>query len=618
MRERFTTASARVAETALARVDAAEQAVMAAQKKQREALVSGERTAQLDAEERMALAQTELAEAKSDAEEKALEASQAALDIVQQKTDNFLDTAEAMGTEFGSLSVDAINNMIQGSDIDLGTALSMQKRAELLKEREETKNEAEQLKLDKEIEALDRAASGAAGEAVAGIATLDNALAAGTIDQDAYDSLSQEMGFAAEELSPLEKRIKELEAEEQTIENQKALQELKEQQALAGEGVDIINTTAQIPDDKTMTAEDIYSTYKLPRLGKQDMKGECGAFVNDVLGMASRYGDTYASKFKNVNNFNPLAPTAGAVFVSTLGNEKNGHTGFVESVNYEDGTVTLVDMNRYGKRKFDRRTVNISDLVTKEGITGYENVANTVKTANPKEGDFTKIVNENIESGMTEEEARKLALEQFSEEQKDMTEAEMKSFTGYASAVEENKIYNEAIENVDMDGFTNSINVLTTTITNPETPITGELINTYFASDDAKRAISAEIRWLLPVLRKESGAAISVGEYKTKGAAFFARKGDTPQVLADKARARQREENVMYETMGAKGKKLTKDSNVTNLIKITEPVELQKLKDRAQGYIEMTDGDGNYLYTKQDIIDTFVSEGIDPYFINAD
>lgn len=138
---------------------------------------------------------------------------------------------------------------------------------------------------------------------------------------------------------------------------------------------------------------DVYKNLGLKRTGEQQYIGQCGAFVNDVLGTPGRYGTSLADKKRNLNNFNITDPKAGSVFVSTIGNAEQGHTGFVESVDKQNGTVTLVDMNRKGDKTFSRRVVNISDLASKESIIGYENRVISSK------GDTTSSSNIDPESG---------------------------------------------------------------------------------------------------------------------------------------------------------------------------------------------------------------------------
>lgn len=50
----------------------------------------------------------------------------------------------------------------------------------------------------------------------------------------------------------------------------------------------------------------------------------------------------------------------------------------------------------------------------------------------------------------------------------------------------------------------------------------------------ARQMVQAEMQWIANVLRGESGAAISLGEYKTAGATYFPRPGDSAEDLARK------------------------------------------------------------------------------------
>jgi len=59
------------------------------------------------------------------------------------------------------------------------------------------------------------------------------------------------------------------------------------------------------------------------------------------------------------------------------------------------------------------------------------------------------------------------------------------------------------------------------------------------SSEDVKRQAQAERNFVNSVLRRESGAAISNQEFKSAELQYFPRTGDTPEVLAQKARNRE-------------------------------------------------------------------------------
>lgn len=56
---------------------------------------------------------------------------------------------------------------------------------------------------------------------------------------------------------------------------------------------------------------------------------------------------------------------------------------------------------------------------------------------------------------------------------------------------------------------------------------------------DAAEIVNAEREWLAPVLRKDSGAAISQGEWKTTGEVYFPRPGDSQERIAQKQQSRE-------------------------------------------------------------------------------
>lgn len=56
---------------------------------------------------------------------------------------------------------------------------------------------------------------------------------------------------------------------------------------------------------------------------------------------------------------------------------------------------------------------------------------------------------------------------------------------------------------------------------------------------EAAEIVNAEREWLAPVLRKDSGAAISQGEWKTTGEVYFPRPGDSNERIAQKQQSRE-------------------------------------------------------------------------------
>lgn len=100
--------------------------------------------------------------------------------------------------------------------------------------------------------------------------------------------------------------------------------------------------------------------------GEKLARGQCGEFVNDVLGIG--VGDTLASKTKFIDN-TVVYPSPGMAFVSSRGYDlgagkgNSGHIGIVESVN-PDGTFNTVESNYNGDERVSRRqNVPVTEVV---------------------------------------------------------------------------------------------------------------------------------------------------------------------------------------------------------------------------------------------------------------
>ena len=138
---------------------------------------------------------------------------------------------------------------------------------------------------------------------------------------------------------------------------------------------------------------------------------------------------------------------------------------------------------------------------------------------------------------------------------KPMTDAQGKASKAYTVASKENERYDTLIEGADQEGFADAINYISSKIKDVESPLTAEIVNRATDNVTVRRAIMSEMRWLGAILREESGAAISVGEYLNKGLAFFPRAGDDTLSLEDKLDARGVEVNSLKSKMGASGQR---------------------------------------------------------------
>lgn len=79
---------------------------------------------------------------------------------------------------------------------------------------------------------------------------------------------------------------------------------------------------------------------------------------------------------------------------------------------------------------------------------------------------------------------------------------------------------------------------------------TGSSIGNFAASPQGQQYHQAAMNWVRANLRKESGAAIGVDEAKQEIRNYFPQPGDSPQVIAQKARNRQVTEDAMRQAGG--------------------------------------------------------------------
>lgn len=77
-----------------------------------------------------------------------------------------------------------------------------------------------------------------------------------------------------------------------------------------------------------------------------------------------------------------------------------------------------------------------------------------------------------------------------------------------------------------------------------------EYIEQYIKDPAVRAQLQAEIDWVNAKLRRESGAAISIGEFKSEANRYFPRMGDDAKVLAQKASSRRQVENGLKQEAG--------------------------------------------------------------------
>lgn len=87
---------------------------------------------------------------------------------------------------------------------------------------------------------------------------------------------------------------------------------------------------------------------------------QCGAFVNDFFGKGIMV-DEYAKKKAMINSD---VPVVGSAFVMGVAGKAApyGHTGIVESIDYDKGVVNVIDSNWGSNEKIQRHSISISSI----------------------------------------------------------------------------------------------------------------------------------------------------------------------------------------------------------------------------------------------------------------
>lgn len=266
-------------------------------------------------------------------------------------------------------------------------------------------------------------------------------------------------------------------------------------------------------------------------LGKKSSRGQCGQLVNDALfGGPGHIGDSFESKMKYSNS---PTPVAGGAFFEKINGMWTGHTGLVEKVN-PDGSFEIIESNYHGTEVVSRETVY-------PGSSRWNTIVENGGFYDPLKGGTSKRLGpapgetEGIDGDFK-------------------TDAAGQSFAAALQADAENTNYQKLIEGKDAMGFADEINVINRKLSDSEAPLSQEIINKYVKDPAVRGAILAESRWIAAVLRKESGAAISQGEYLSMGTQYFPRAGDDEATLRMKEEARARKQAALLEQSGSIGK----------------------------------------------------------------
>lgn len=179
-----------------------------------------------------------------------------------------------------------------------------------------------------------------------------------------------------------------------------------------------------------------------------------------------------------------------------------------------------------------------------------------------QDGIYGKFYSQAIADGLNKEEAKKFAQTQYEDAYKAPTEAQSKAINAYTIMSNEEQNYQDLIDTVGSEKFADAIDFIARRTKDDD--LLADVLNKYTLDPEVQQAIYSEMRWLEAALREESGAAISIGEYQTKGRAYFPRPGDSEATLKAKAQARAAAIQGKYNKIGPKAEILFAENGAGN------------------------------------------------------
>jgi hypothetical protein len=285
---------------------------------------------------------------------------------------------------------------------------------------------------------------------------------------------------------------------------------------------------------------------------------QCGQFVNDITGF--KMGDSYASKMGYVDA-SIKVPAAGMVFVMPVTGDyaPNGHTGMVEYFNPQTSMVGVADVNSDGKGTAKHHEIPLSTILNGGGFAQAPKSVALDGAADVDQYSYSAYYNQAVNSGMDKNAAKKYAEKKYDDAQAFSTVDQSNSYNAYSKMLFETSNYENTVQGFNddqLEEYSDAAGAINRKISDPDSLLTSQLINQYIDDPKVRQLILSESRWIGAKLRKESGAAITAGEYLTEGSQFWPRKGDDAEDIKIKEQARKNIESNYYNIMGAYGQKL--------------------------------------------------------------
>lgn len=277
-------------------------------------------------------------------------------------------------------------------------------------------------------------------------------------------------------------------------------------------------------------------------------KGEKKSFGNRVKIRMDNGEEIWVSHLQGTNVNVGQIIQAGTV----IGTQGNTGTTYGPTGVHLDVTIKKPDGSYYTAKEV-QAFLQSAEKLNKKMASG----------ASKGEGTYSQYYQNAISDGMDKKSAEKFAYDMVKAENADLTESEAKAYGAYRIMSEENKLYDELMKGIDPEEFADSIGILAKKAKNdPDAVLTQVLMETSIP-ENVQRAILSEMRWLEGELRESSGAAISIGEYITKGASYFPRAGYKKSVLDDLKKARETSTLSKKDKVGKAGEKKLRESEVT-------------------------------------------------------
>lgn len=586
------------------RFNAAEQTRANALRKMEEAQRSGNKELVKAFQQQLASAEREIQQAQTDHLNALSQAQETALKT-QESTRKNVSTFQALIESGASLTPESVRSLSTQLDIPFEAAFDFYQGSAAIRNDKSLSNEEKQIAIQQKKQELDNEIAGITTTQAKNVAYFEKLRKSGTLSQQELFDIGRALGVdqGNDPLVQAEVALKQAQAKIATAEangeiinptdrlNYFKLQaEVNEMLGIGGE--------AYVPNKSLEGITTEYKGGKLVITPAKNVDGslkpmQCGEFVNRTWGLSSGgsggFGSKYNSK-KNIVNKNGVKASSidplqfssivkpGMAFVSEAGS--TGHTGIVTQV-FPDGTFVTMEANTIGDTGpgsppiEKTRNLKDSDLYGFAAPPNYTSVQGTNGKSKIDESTiqgkilkkFTDLADQYNYQG---KEKQEFIDKRIDASYAPLTESQGKALKAIQVAQNEGTRYEDIVGVIDPEVLAGSVNFLSQQIKDGSATLTAQLINQHVPDANARRAIMSEMRWIAAVLREESGAAISVDEYTTKGAAFFPRAGDDAKTLADKENARKVEIESLKSKVGPAGERILLEQEASSSQPLSE------------------------------------------------